>query len=175
MLYNNFIACIMTVAFFAMIHMVVNEQWAYIILPIGILIWGIFKFFDENDRKYLEGMGIDPDEFNAFFPDYYDNYSHNRSHRRTKYPINNDVANAQKNTIVWNSPTDDIRRETTVNTYNGGFNRGSFFPQRRRNNPEYKGMVDKCKRNFKITIEEKKSEDESKRERVHHGINSIFG
>lgn len=170
MLYNNFIVCIMTVAFFAMIHMVVNGQWAYIILPIGILIWGIFKFFDENDRKYLEGMGIDPDEFNAFFPDYYDNYSYNRTHRNVKYPINNDVANAQKNTIVWNSPTDDIRRETTVNTYSGGFNRGGFLHQRRRNNPEYKGMVDKCKRNFKITVE-----DESKRERVHHGINSVFG
>lgn len=175
MLYNNFIACIMTVAFFAMIHMVVSEQWAYIILPIGILIWGIFKFFDENDRKYLEGMGIDPDEFNAFFPDYYDNYSYNRTHRNVKYPINNDVANAQKNTIVWNSPTDDIRRKNTVNTYSGGFNRSDFFPQRRRNNPQYKGMVDKCKRNFKITVEEKKLEDETKRERVHHGINSLFG
>lgn len=175
MLYNNFIACIMTVAFFAMIDMVVNEQWAYIILPIGIFIWGIFKFFDANDRKYLEDMGIDPDEFNAFFPDYYDNYTYNRTHRRnSNYPTYNNGASVNKNTITWESPTDGIMRESTLDTYKG-FNRGGFFPQRRRDNPEYKGMAQKCKRNFKITIEEKKSEDESKRERVHHSINSIFG
>lgn len=59
----------MTCAFMALLCMIDNGDWQYIILPIGILIWGIFKFFDENDRKYLEGMGIDPDEFNAFFPD----------------------------------------------------------------------------------------------------------
>ena len=157
MLYNNFIACIMTVAFFAMIDMVVNEQWAYIILPIGIFIWGIFKFFDANDRKYLEDMGIDPDEFNAFFPDYYDNYTYNRTHRRnSNYPTYNNGASVNKNTITWESPTDGIRRESTLDTYKG-FNRGGFFPQRRRDNPEYKGMAQKCKRNFKIKKKKKKS------------------
>ena len=171
MLYNNFIACIMTVAFFAMIDMVVNEQWGYIILPIGILIWGFFKFFDENDRKYLEGMGIDPDEFNAFFPDYYDNYSYNRAHRKNNgYPTYNNSVNVNDNTITWNSPSDCRRNESTINTYNG-FSRGSFFPQRRIDNPQYKGMVNKCKRNFKITVEK----DESKQERVRHGINRILG
>ena len=52
MLYNNFIVCIMTVAFFAMIDMAVTGQWTYIILPIGIFIWGIFKFFLAPDSVY---------------------------------------------------------------------------------------------------------------------------
>ena len=178
MLYNNFIVCMMTVAFFALIDMIVNEHWAYIILPIGILIWGIFKFFDENDRKYLEGMGIDPDEFNAFFPDYYDTtykYGRNRhsSSGSSSYPshtsYNNGGGTVNKNTITWNSPTDTYRREPNGSTY-GGF----FGGQRRYNNPAYKGMAKKCKRNFKITVEQKTEEDESKRERVHHGINSFL-
>ena len=169
MLYNNFIVCIMTVAFFAMIDMAVTGQWTYIILPIGIFIWGIFKFFDENDRKYLEGIGIDPDEFNAFFPDYYDNYSYNRTRRNNNYPTYNNGTNDKKNIITWNSPTDDIRKASTYGKFSH-ITEGGFLPQRRRDNPQYKGMVKKCKRNFKITVE-----DESKRERVHHGINSIFG
>jgi hypothetical protein len=164
----------MTVAFLGMIDMVVNEQWAYIILPIGILIWGIFKFFDENDREYLEHMGIDPDEFNAFFPDYYSNYSYRRTHRNNNsYNTYDSVTNVNKNTITWDSPSDSRRKESTVDAYSGFGSSGFFIPQKR-NNPQYKGMVEKCKRNFKITIEEKKSENESKRERIHHSINSFF-
>lgn len=161
MLYNNFIVCIMTVAFFAMIDMVVNEQWGYIILPIGILIWGIFKFFDENDRKYLEGMGIDPDEFNAFFPDYYDNSTYrNRKHHNTKtYPTTN------KNVITWDSPSDARRGSNDISTYDY-FGRGSFTPRKKWENPAYKNIVKKCKRNFKISIEK----DGTEKERVHHSI-----
>ena len=177
MLYNNFIACIMTVAAFAMLDMVVNEQWTYIILPIGIILWGVFKFFDANDREYLESRGIDPDEFNAFFPDEYDNnytYGRNRHQYNSNVNVYNKKNNVSvdKNTITWNSPTDGYRRDSSSPTYNGSFGGGFFQSQRRRDNPEYKGMVKKCKRNFKITIA-KTEKDESKRERVHHSVNSI--
>ena len=160
MLYNNFVVCMMSLAFFAMIDMIANEHWAYIILPIGILIWGAFKFFDENDREYLKKRGIDPEEFNAFFPDYYGNYDYNDTYHGASN------GTTKSNVISWEDNAD-------TNVY-GGYNRGGFYPQRKRDNPQYKGMVKKCKRNFKITIEEKKLEDEPKRERVYHGINSFF-
>ena len=143
MLYNNFIVCMMTCAFFALISMIDNQEWQYIVLPIGILIWGIFKFFDENDREFLRRLGIDPDEYNAFFPDDYNG----------KYRINNNVRR-ENNTITWGNVEDDFdsnlfrqqedhtRYQPTVQTYN----RGNW------QNPSYKGMVKKCKRNFKITI-----------------------
>ena len=172
MLYNNFVVCMMSLAFFAMIDMIVNEHWAYIILPIGILIWGIFKFFDDNDREYLTKMGIDPDEFNAFFPDYYGNYGYNRHRETYKGNTNNGTVNG--NVVTWGSPTKPNEINVTNDIY-GGYNRGGFFPQvYPRKNPAYKGMVKKCKRNFKITVEEKKVENESKKERVYHGINSFF-
>jgi hypothetical protein len=149
----------MSLAFFAMINMIVNEHWTYIILPIGILIWGIFKFFDDNDREYLTKMGIDPDEFNAFFPDYYGNY--NRHRETYKGNTNNGAVNG--NTITWD-------RFQKPNDINDGF----FHQVYPRKNPAYKGMVKKCKRNFKITVEEKKVENESEKERVYRGINSFF-
>ena len=147
MLHNNFIVCIMTCSIFALLLMIAKDDFEYIILPIGILIWGIFKFFDEDDRKYLEERGIDPDEFNAFFPNEYDNTYNN--HHRTYSPRNNYVGNS--NTITWNSPS-DVRREQ-----NDG-----FFKSRGYQNPVYKELVKKCKRNFKITVD-KLEKNESKK------------
>ena len=176
MLYNNFIVCMMVCAFMALLCMIDNGDWQYIILPIGILIWGIFKFFDENDRKYLEGMGIDPDEFNAFFPDEYDNYSYGRNrhhhhhHSGNVYtPNSNDWDSRREgNTITWDSPSD--ARRSDFPTYNGGF--GGYYSRKRYENPAYKGMVKKCKRNFKISITKETEEKDESRNGVFHSVHS---
>lgn len=149
MLYNNFIVCMMTCAFFALLNMIDNQEWQYIILPIGILIWGIFKFFDADDREYLRRLGIDPDEFNAFFPDDYDG----------KYRITNHTTQAYNkreddfNTNLYNQQENHTRYQPTVQT----FNRSTW------QNPAYKGIVKKCKRNFKITLNEDGRKEQRKR------------
>lgn len=154
MLYNNFIVCIMTCAVFALLHMMVNYNYTYIILPIGILIWGVFKFFDADDRKYLESMGINPDEFNAFFPEWsegtYPTYGTYRDIKSSSAKVDN-----KKNTITWDSPTDHIRKEnqTTATNAFSKFARGGFYNPRPYSDPRYKGLVNKCKRNFNISIE----------------------
>ena len=171
MLYNNFIACIMTCAFFALITMIDNHDWEYILLPIGILIWGIFKFFDANDRDWLWDRGIDPDEYNAFFPDIYDDKYHRRYQRsNTSYPTRNG------NTITWNNSGGTHVEDAFDSNLFGGCNGthddySRYQPKTTRtwNDPRYKGMVDKCKRNFKITVEEKK-EEETKSKSVLHSI-----
>lgn len=169
MLHNNFIVCMMTCSVLALLYMFDKGDYDYIILPIGILIWGIFKFFDENDRKYLEDRGIDPDEFNAFFPDEYDNTY--KSHHRTHTPSTNSGVRSG-NTITWNSPSDS-RREAPYNDYYGygGYDRYSSYGtyNKKYQNPVYKNLVKKCKRNFKITVD-KESKNES-RKGIFHGIN----
>lgn len=167
MLYNNFIICMMTCAFFALLNMIDNHEWQYIILPIGILIWGIFKFFDENDREYLRRLGIDPNEFNAFFPDDYDG----------KYRIYNHTNTPRKegNTITWNREDDfdgDLFRHQTEHTRyqptTQTYNRGTW------QNPLYKGMVNKCKRNFKITIGEKNNNEQKEERKSFFHPNRTF-
>lgn len=169
MLYNNFIVCMMVCAFFALLSMIDNQEWHYIILPIGILIWGIFKFFDEDDREYLRRLGIDPDEFNAFFPDDYNG----------KYNINTNVSHPSPrrngNTITWSEgdmfDSDSFKEQVehrsyhpTVKTYNVGTYQ----------NPFYKTIVKKCKRNFKISINNtEKDEQKSSRKPIFHGNNNF--
>jgi len=155
MLYNNFIVCIMTCAVFALLHMMVNYNYTYIILPIGILIWGVFKFFDADDRKYLESMGINPDEFNAFFPEWSEGLSYSDYGTYRDIKSSSPKVNEKKNTITWDSPTDHIRKEnpsTATNAF-GNFARGGFYNPRSYNDSRYKAIAKKCKRNFNISIE----------------------
>lgn len=167
MLYNNFIVCIMVVAVMALLYMCDQGDYQYIILPIGVLIWGIFKFFDEDDRKYLEERGIDPDEFNAFFPDDYDNTYYGHHHRTYTPSKNNTTVNG--NTVTWDSPSDVRRDSSSYGGYNGyGYGYGGY---KRYQNPAYKELVKKCKRNFKITVD--KVEKNESRKGILHRIASI--
>ena len=161
MLYNHFIVCMMTCALFALINMIDNQDWQYIILPIGIIVWGIFKFFDENDREFLRRLGIDPDEFDIFSQDY-----------GGKYPISrNSSPKRNGNTITWGDTREDdfdsnlFGGHTSDHTrYQPTYGSGSTYQ-----NPQYKGMVKKCKRNFKIKLsEEKKDESKQERKSVFH-------
>ena len=157
MLYNQFIICMMTCAFFAMTDMIYNQHWEYIILPIGIFIWGFFKFFDEDDREHLRRNGIDPDEYNAFFPD---DYYCSNSNRYNSYK-------KEGNTITWNT-----ENENGKTLYTEDYSR--YQPRNRTyQNPQYKGMVEKCKRNFKITID-KNTKNEKKENKPFLHFNNTF-
>ena len=120
MLHNHFIACITVCAFLALSCMIDNGDFEYIILPIGIIIWALFKFFDENDRKYLKSKGINLDKFNPLFPEDYDQ----------DYTANDNV-------VVWNNINARERKHKHMRSYQ---------------NPIYKNIVGKCKRNFKIEL-----------------------
>lgn len=167
MLYNNFIICIMSCAFIAMINMIYDQHWRYILLPIGILIWGCYKFFKENDRNYLKSMGIDPDEEDSwsdffFGRDYteYNGYNYNNTPRRNG------------NTVTWDN---NSSRRVEDNFDSNLFGSGStsdytrYQPTTYRRNwqdPRYKGIVKKCKRNFIITVEKNDKKENGEKPRT---------
>ena len=165
MLYNNFIVCMMTCALFALWNMIENQEWHYIILPIGILIWGFFKFFDEEDRDYLKSIGIDPDKYNAFFPELSEDIHTLKHHKQT---VSSSYPSKKGNTITWggtdtfDSSLYDSHRtsiDSTIKTWQ---------------NPAYKGMVKKCKRNFKISVREENEHGKQKR-KSNIFTNASFG
>ena len=142
MLYNSFRVTIMFTAAIGVLHMIAMGSYVYILFPIAIIIWGIYSFFDENDKEYLRRNGIDADEVPWFFPDYTDygavrskspsrSYSH-KSHNRY--------------------------------SYNGSVNvdeqYSRYMPKKDVYNTEYEALKNKCKRNFKITIAEKDNGEE---------------
>jgi len=127
MLHNHFIACITVCAFLALSCMIDNGDFEYIILPIGIILWTLFKFFDENDRKYLKSKGINLDKFNPLFPEDYD---YGYSYYDQDYTTNDNV-------VVWNNVNARERTHKHMRNYQ---------------NPIYKNIVGKCKRNFKIEL-----------------------
>ena len=165
MLYNNFIFCIMTCGGISLIAMIINQDWEYILLPIGILIWGFYKFFNDDDEEYRRRHEYDYDV------PYRD--------------IKSTRPNVNGNTISWRGNTprveDDfdfdlfgLTKSKKEEDYTRYQPKTTTFDKRKYQDPRYKGMVDKCKRNFKITIseEKEKNNDESKsRIPIFHGIN----
>lgn len=138
-LYNNFIVCMMCCAFFALLNMIDEQEWQYIVLPIGILIWGFFKFFDENDREYLIREGYDPDTFNGWLSEDSNRYSTTSYQGRSNYTLPAD--NATRTT--WQNSQPAVSRQggaTTVTWVNRGTEQ------------DYKHLVSKCRRNFNIAI-----------------------
>jgi hypothetical protein len=108
----------------------VEQQWEYVILPIGVILGCVYKIFEDNDRQYLMSQGIDPDDCNEWFPDLFLDgndkpYRHTQS-KHYQYYNNNTSYNSSHNTYVFND-----------------------------NKNIYKEIVKKCKRNVKIKIEDK--------------------
>ena len=140
MLYNCFRVAVMLAAIMGTLHMLSEEKYLYIFFPLAIIVWGVYTIFDENDREYLRRNGIDADEISWFFPsyEYYGlvvdenprkSNTFNDGHHRT-YPARSGGYN--------NTASNYNRYKPKVTEYS---------------NPEYKKLKDKCKRNFKITIE----------------------
>lgn len=165
MLYNNFIICIMSCALFAMINMIHDQHWRYIILPIGILIWGSYKFFRDNQRSYLKQMGKDPDREDSILSDFffgsdYDSYDSYGSYGG--YNSHN-TPRRHGNTITWDNGSRRVEDNFDYELYrHKGTSDYTRYQPRNWQDPRYKGMVEKCKRNFKITVEEHKNEEKSK-------------
>ena len=155
MLYGSFRAAVLAAAILGLLHMIAEGSFIYIFFPIAIIIWAFYSFFDENDREYLRRNGIDPDEISWFFPDYSD-YGVVRD---TRPSSNNAYSN---NVRSYPSRTNSYGYNGSV-SYNNQYSR--YAPQSRYaySNPVYKGLKDKCKRNFKITVsngEETEENDE---------------
>ena len=132
MLYRSFRVIMMITSIMGIINMLTQSSYEYIFFPLTIIVWGIFSFFDEEDKEHLRRNGIDPDEVSWFFPEYTD-YGYNQKHHRRAEP-------ARRNT--YEPTTYTPYAQSNINyTYN---------------NPTYKKLVSKCKRNFKITVSDGK-------------------
>ena len=153
MLYTSFRVTVMVSAILGLLHMIEVGSYIYIFFPIAIIIWAVYTFFDDNDREYLRRNGIDSDEISWFFPDYSD-YGAVRDAR----PSSN---NAYSNNVR------SYPSRTSSYGYNGGVNYNNqysrYAPQSGYvySNPVYKGLKDKCKRNFKITVSNGKEAEEN--------------
>ena len=123
MLYKNFVVCIMSCALLTMVNMIYDQHWQYILLPIGILLWGSYVFFKDNDRNYLKSRGIDPEDvsfdlaINAFKNQGY-NVFESANVRSGKLPSADAVTRAKEfNELMQNEDIDFIN-ETDLNTRN---------------------------------------------------------
>lgn len=58
-----------------LICMISQNTFTFVILPIIIIIWGLFSFFEPNDKEYLRRNGTIDDEYLSLFSDggYYNN------------------------------------------------------------------------------------------------------
>lgn len=142
MLYNSFRIMMSITALMGIFHMIYNNQYEYIFFPLVIVIWGLFSFFDEDDREYLRRNGIDPDEVSWFFPEYTD-YEYDKRHHRRTTPARSSYAPNNS----WNNDG------TTYTPYAQSYSGGATYT--RYNNPEYKKIASKIKRSVKITIDKK--------------------
>ena len=75
MLYATFRVMATFCGVMGLIIMISQGTFTFVILPIIIIIWGLFSFFEPNDREYLRRNGIIEDEYLSFFSDdgYYNN------------------------------------------------------------------------------------------------------
>ena len=152
MLYNSFRALMMITSIMGILNMIVHSSYEYIFFPLTIIIWGIFSFFDENDREYLRRNGIDPDEVSWFFF-FYSSYGYeSRSNKEIKNGHYRYAAPA--------------RRESDHSAYQPQW--GTYTPYAQSNvpsgykynDPTYKRLLPKVKRSFKITLDGKKDNSE---------------
>jgi hypothetical protein len=156
----------MSCALLTMVNMIYDQHWQYILLPIGILLWGSYVFFKDNDREYLKSRGINPDDYETSFTDFlyggYNSYDNYNGYGRTTY----NPPKRNGNTITW----DNSRVEDNFDSNLFGSDHTRYQPKqpyvRNYQDPRYKGMVEKCKRNFKITVEENDKKDETNQKRT---------
>lgn len=57
MLYDCFRVAVMITSALGIIHMVAMDSFIYIYFPVVALVWGLFSFFDEDDKEYIRRNG----------------------------------------------------------------------------------------------------------------------
>lgn len=131
MLYYSFRVSLMLAAILGVFHMIDEKQYTYLFFLLAIILWAVYSFFDANDREYLKRNGIDPDYFDWITPNC------------------NRYSGVYDNTYTRNSTTYNRRTEADYSRYASKTQYGeyNYYAQN-----AYKGLKDKCKRNFKITI-----------------------
>jgi hypothetical protein len=85
MLYATFRVMATFCGVMGLIIMISQSTFTFVILPIIIIIWGLFSFFEPNDKEYLRRNGIIEDEYLSFFSDdgYYNNTQYDTYNPRT--------------------------------------------------------------------------------------------
>ena len=136
MLYGVFVFFMIMLSAMGIIHMITFQTYTYIIFPISTLIWGLYKYFKDNDDEYCRRngiknsadlgwlLGIEDDD--AYYNRYYGQYG------------NGDYYNGRHNysgKIRTNVPP------TTVYHYK---------------DPEYKKILPRCRRNSLVTTDKVK-------------------
>ena len=132
MLYGVFAFFMIVLSIMGIIHMVVFEAYTYIIFPISTLVWGLYKFFKENDDEYCRRNKINPNMDMGWLiglgdDEYYNEY--NGEGYYNYYGGNRTRVN---------------RNSHTTSRYNC-------------NNPEYKKILPRCRRNSIVTTEKVKT------------------
>lgn len=130
MLYGVFVFFMISLSIMGIIHMVATESYTYIIFPISMIVWGVFKYFKEDDDEYCRRNNINRDIDSGWLggeyaDGYYDDYgAYHRDYSRT-------------NNISIHS------RPSTCNY--------------RYSDPEYKKIAPRVKRNSIVTTEKVKT------------------
>ena len=132
MLYGTFVIFMMFLSLIGIIHMIAFEEYTYIIFPISTFVWGFYKFFKDDDYEYCRRNGLKPSSNMGWLVGLGDDdyYGADGYYDRGYY-------NGQ-NTQYSN------HHQTVAKTY-------------RYQNPEYKKLLPRCRRNSLVTTEKIKT------------------
>ena len=139
MLYGIFVFFMIVLSGFGIIHMCVMGSYTYIIFPISTLVWGLYKYFRDNDDEYCRRNNIEPGmdigwligmgDDNGTYGQYGDNSYYNGSGY---------TANSRHH----------------INTGNTQHNRYQY------SDPEYKKILPRCRRNSMVTTDKVKTKND---------------
>ena len=138
MLYGCFRFFMIGMSITAIIHMLYNDSYTYIIFPISTLIWGFYSFFKNEDDEWCRRNGIKRDSWSWLLGiDINDGYDRN-DYYGNRYSSGYDN--------YYGVPDSHIRtyNQTTVNKYHYS-------------DPEYKKILPRCRKNSIVSIEKIKT------------------
>ena len=135
MLYGIFAIFMIILSIMGIIHMCVFDSYTYLIFPLSTLVWGLYKFFRENDEEYCRRNGIKPGtgmDWLLGFDDepYYGEYNRYGQYGNNYYPNENYI---------------HPRHNTSTRFYS---------------DPEYKKILPRCRRNSMVTTDKIKTKQE---------------
>ena len=137
MLYNTFVFFMILLSVMGIVHMIAFDACTYIIFPISTLVWGIYKFFKDNDDVFCRRNGVNQgwdvgwlfgfgEDDNTYYTGYENQYYNGRGYNNS-----------------------------TPNTYRGQQSAYHY------SNPEYKKILPRCRRNSMVTTEKVKTKEET--------------
>lgn len=144
MLYGTFTVFMIFLSVMGILHMVVFEAYTYLIFPISTLVWGFYKFFKENDDEYCRRNNVDQSTSVGWLLGLEDDYGYGYGQygQNTYY-----TGYGNKTTHYRNA--NSRPPATTKYCYQ---------------DPEYKKIVPRCRKNSMVTTEKVKLKEEQHNE-----------